>query len=156
MPWLAVSLYPAGGSISITLAYQSAETINHYAAGRPAIIFYIGDYDPAGVLIDVSLERELREHLDDGVDLLFNRIAITAAQIERYDLPSNTRKETDRRAQHVRETVEAEAMPAKILRGLLRTNIESLLPERALAIAKVEEQSAREYFDIVANMKAGA
>ena len=24
--------------------------------------FYIGDYDPAGVLIDVTLERELREH----------------------------------------------------------------------------------------------
>ncbi len=43
-------------------------------------------------------------------------------------------------------------MPASILRDLLRTNIESLLPERALAIAKVEEQSAREYFDLMASM----
>jgi hypothetical protein len=80
---LAVSLYPAGGFSSLTLAYQSAEVINDYSAGRPVVIFYIGDYDPAGV-------------------------------------------------------------------------IESLLPERALAIAKVEEQSAREYFDTMASMRAGA
>lgn len=153
---LAVSLYPAGGFSSITLAYQSAETINHYAAGRPAVIFYIGDYDPAGVLIDVSLERELREHLDARIDLHFDRIAITAEQIERYDLPSKPRKDTDQRSRHIRKTVEAEAMPAKILRDLLRTNIESLSPERALAIAKVEEQSAREYFDAMASMRAGA
>ena len=60
---LAVSLYPAGGFSSITLAYQSAETINVYSAGRQAVIFYIGDYDPAGVLIDVVLERELRQRM---------------------------------------------------------------------------------------------
>ncbi len=149
---LAVSLYPAGGFSSITLAYQSAETINYYAAGRPVVIFYIGDYDPAGVLIDVALERELREHLTPGVDLYFNRIAISPAQIQKFDLPSKPRKETDRRSLHIRETVEAEAMPAGVLRHLLRGNIESLLPERALAVAKVEEQSAREYFDRLAEI----
>ena len=72
--------------------------------------------------------------------------------LSRDDLPSKPRKETDQRSRHIRETVEAEAMPASILRDLLRTNIESLLPERALAIAKVEEQSAREYFDLMASM----
>ncbi|MGC4025329.1 MAG: hypothetical protein QM744_09370 [Mesorhizobium sp.] len=72
---LAVSLYPAGGFSSITLAYQSAETINHYAAG--------------------------------------------------------------------------------ILRNLLRTNIESLLPEHALAVARVEEESARDYFEKLAEISGG-
>ena len=153
---LAVSLYPAGGFSSITLAYQSAETINYYADGRPVVIFYIGDYDPAGVLIDVALERELREHLSAGIDLFFRRIAITPEQIESFDLPTKPRKETDRRALHIRETVEAEAMPAGILRELLRTNIESLLPERALSVAKVEEQSARDYFDRLAEISGGA
>ena len=152
---LAVSLYPAGGFSSLTLAYQSAEVINEFADGRPVVIFYIGDYDPAGVLIDVALEREIRKHLDADVELHFKRIGITAEQIERYDLPSKPRKDTDRRALHIRETVEAEAMPAKILRDLLRTNIESLLPERALAIAKVEEQSAREYFAAISTLKRG-
>lgn len=29
--------------------------------GRLVVIYYIGDYDPAGVLINVTLERELRQ-----------------------------------------------------------------------------------------------
>lgn len=144
---LAVSLYPAGGFSSLTLAYQSAETINYFAEGRPVVIFYIGDYDPAGVLIDVAIERELREHLSPEIDLHFLRLGITPEQIEEMQLPIKPRKETDRRALHIRETVEAEAMPAGILRDLLRANVESLLPERALSIAKVEEQSARAFFD---------
>jgi hypothetical protein len=149
---LAVSLYPAGGFSSITLAYQSAETINHYADGRPVVIFYIGDYDPAGVLIDVALERELRAHLDDGISLDFMRIGITAEQIAEHDLPSKPRKDTDRRALHILETVEAEAMPAAMLRELLRNHVEALLPERALAISKVEEQSAHNYLDRMADL----
>ncbi|WP_375762901.1 hypothetical protein ACE10X_22735 [Bradyrhizobium sp. Pha-3] len=153
---LAVSLYPAGGFSSITLAYQSAEVINHYAGGRPVVIFYIGDYDPAGVLIDVALERELREHLDPSLELHFKRIGITEDQITHYDLPSKPRKATDLRSPHVRDTVEAEAMPAHILRDLLRTNIESLLPERALAVAEVEEQSARSFFEAMASMRGQA
>ncbi|TGN75935.1 hypothetical protein EOW77_0032215 [Bradyrhizobium yuanmingense] len=153
---LAVSLYPAGGFSSITLAYQSAEAINHYARGRPVVIFYIGDYDPAGVLIDIAIERELREHLDPGIDLNFCRIGITAEQIEQYDLPSKPRKEKDRRARHIQETVEAEAMPAAILRQILRENIEGLLPQRAMEIARVEEQSARDYFKAIADLRSRA
>jgi hypothetical protein len=147
---LAVSLYPAGGFSSITLAYQSAETINHYSGGRPAVIFYIGDYDPAGVLIDVALERELREHLDPRISLEFIRIGITAEQIATYDLPQKPRKETDRRSLHISGTVEAEAMPAGILRELLRSRIEALLPARALEVSRVEERSAREWLETLA------
>src|SRR6478752_2796438 len=101
---LSVSLYPAGGFSSITLAYQAAETINYHAAGRPAIILFIGDYDPAGVLIDVAVERELKEHLSADIELRFKRIGITEAQIEKYELPGKPRKEMDRRALNIRET----------------------------------------------------
>jgi hypothetical protein len=151
---LAVSLYPAGGFASLTLAFQAAEVISHYAAGRPVVILYVGDYDPAGVLIDVAIERELRGHLSAGIDLHFLRLAVTPEQIERFDLPGKPRKETDRRALHIRETVEAEAMPAGILRELVRSNIECLLPERALAAAKAEERSARDYLDRLAELTA--
>ncbi|KHJ55132.1 hypothetical protein LA66_00120 [Aureimonas altamirensis] len=153
---LAVSLYPAGGFTSLTLAYQAAETINYFAADKPAVIFYIGDYDPAGVLIDVAIERELRDHLEPGIELSFERIAITPGQIIAFDLPTKPRKETDRRALHIRETVEAEAMPAHMLRLLLRNRIEQLLPPEALSIAKVEEASAREHFDRMAELLGGA
>lgn len=152
---LAVSLYPAGGFVSLTLAYQAAETINHCAAKRPAVIYYIGDYDPAGVLIDVAVERELRHHLDPSIDLYFERIAITEEQIAAHDLPTKPRKDTDRRAPHIRETVEAEAMPAATLRGLLRQRIEALLPAQALRVTQEAERSERRWLGLLADSAEG-
>lgn len=140
---LAVSLYPAGGFASISLAFQAAEYINDEHDGRTVVIYYIGDLDPAGVLIDVALERELRAHLDPSVTLVFSRIGITPEQVEKYDLPTKPRKITDKRSLHITETVEAEAMPAGIMRSILRAEIEALLPERALEVARAAEESEK-------------
>ena len=139
---LAVSLYPAGGFASITFTYEAADFIRQEVEdGKQAHVIYIGDYDPAGVLIDLDLDSKLREFA--GVDLTFHRLAITQDQIAEFDLPTKPRKETDRRAQHVKATVEAEAMPAGILRHLLRGKIELFLPSHALEVARVAEQSER-------------
>ncbi|AKM09316.1 hypothetical protein [Croceicoccus naphthovorans] len=150
---LAVSLYPAGGFTSMTLAYQSAEYIRAYSAGRPAVIFYIGDYDPAGVLIDQDIHQKLIEHLEEDVRIDFRRIAITPEQIHDYDLPTKPRKAGDKRARYIEHTVEAEAMPAHALRKLLADHIESLLPVDAVKTALIEEQSARDYFDVLAGLR---
>jgi hypothetical protein len=147
---LAVSLYPAGGFSSITLAFEAARYVNAVAEGKEVRVFYIGDYDPAGVLIDVALERELRKHLDPRISLTFERLGITAQQIIEYDLPRKPRKATDRRAQHIEQTVEAEAMPASDLRAILRAEIEALLPPDALVVAKVAEESERRYLTLLA------
>jgi hypothetical protein len=138
-----VSLYPCGGFSSITLCYEAAENINDVAGDKPVTIFYVGDFDPAGVLIDVSLERELRQHLRSDVHLDFRRIGITEQQVLDLDLPKNARKATDKRSSHVRYTVEAEAMPAKLMRELVRDHVESLLPEHALEQAKIVEAEDR-------------
>lgn len=152
---LAVSLYPCGGFASITLAYEAAKAINwQWRQGKSCVIFYIGDYDPAGVLIDTALERELREHLDDDVDLEFIRLGVTPEQITYYDLPGKPRKEGDRRALHVKETVEAEAMPAQVLRDLLRDEIEAYLPVDALEVVKVAEESERAWLREMAALRA--
>ena len=140
---LAVSLYPCGGFSSISLAYQAAESINARRDGKPVIILYVGDYDPAGVLIDVALERELRSHLHHDVVMMFHRLGITPEQIAEYDLPGKPRKAGDRRALHISETVEAEALPAGILRRMLRSAIEHLLPDDALVVARAAEESER-------------
>lgn len=154
---LAVTLYPCGGFSSITLAYEAAEHMNAVHAGRLVSILYIGDYDPAGVLIDVSLERELRTHLDADVDLAFERIAITEAQIETYGLPTKPRKDGDRRAREIQAKVEAEAMPAEVLRKLLRSRVEALLPPEALRLARVAEASERKLlWNVAAEMQGGA
>jgi hypothetical protein len=142
---LAVPLYPCGGFSSDTLAYQAAEYINHREVNRQVTIFYIGDYDPAGVLIDRDVERKLRRHLSPDVDMRFVRLAITPEQIERYNLPTKPRKAGDRRAMHVKHTVEAEAMPANLMREMLRDSVESLLPPDALAVAQAAERSEKAF-----------
>jgi hypothetical protein len=148
---LAVSLYPSGGFTSLTLAFEAAESINEAHNGRDVVTSYIGDYDPAGVLIDVAIERELRQHLDPAVNLEFQRIAITEQQIVELDLPTKPRKAGDRRAPHILNTVEAEAMPAGLLRELLRERIEALLPPRALEISRVAEENEQAFLEDLAD-----
>lgn len=148
---LAVSLYPCGGFSSITLAYEAAQHLNEVVGWRDLQIIYIGDFDPAGVLIDKALENELCEHLDEDIPLRFHRIAITEEQIAEHDLSTKPRKPGDRRALHVRETVEAEAMPAAQLRAILRQAVENFLPEHALAVAKAAEESETAAINLVAN-----
>ena len=149
---LAVDLFPCGGFSSLSFIHEAAQQHNASQDTRPLIVLYVGDYDPAGVLIDQSLERELREHLRADIDMDFRRIAINEEQVEQYELPTKPRKEGDKRSQHLTYTVEAEAMPARDLRALLRLHVETLLPENALHVAKVAEQSERRHIAKMAGL----
>lgn len=152
---LAVSLFPCGGFSSLSFVHSAAEEHNGRDDNRPLVVLYVGDYDPAGVLIDQALEREMRRHLDASIHLNFARIGINAEQITSYDLPTKPRKGSDRRSPHVAETVEAEAMPAHVLRHILRERIEQMLPEGALAAAKVAEESERRHIERMARILGG-
>ena len=152
---LAVSLYPCGGFASLSFAHAAAEEHNGNGDTRPLIVLYVGDYDPAGVLIDRALERELRTHLRADIPMDFRRIAINEEQVKEYDLPTKPRKEGDKRSQHIEYTVEAEAMPAHVLRGILRDEVEALLPQNALEVAKVAERSERAHLARMANLLGG-
>ena len=149
---LAVDLYPCGGFSSLSFVHAAAQSHNARHDSKPLVVIYVGDFDPAGVLIDVALKRELREHLRSDIDLDFRRIGINEEQVEVYDLPTKPRKDGDKRSQHVTYSVEAEAMPARDLRYLLRSEVESMLPEGALHTAKVAEQSERQHLRNMAAM----
>ena len=152
---LAVSLYPCGGFASLSFAHAAAEEHNGDSDTRPLIVLYVGDYDPAGVLIDRALERELRTHLRADIPMDFRRIAINEEQVKEHDLPTKPRKEGDKRSQHIEYTVEAEAMPAHVLRGILRDEVEALLPQNAVEVAKVAERSERAHLARMAAMLGG-
>ena len=137
---LAVSLYPAGGFASATLAYEAAIEIDRRKRDR-AVVLYVGDFDPAGVLIDQSIESELRSHL--ATPLEFHRLAVNSHQIAELDLPTKPRKATDRRRMDICATVEAEAVPAGIMRQLVRNAVEAYLPAGALDATKAAEESER-------------
>ena len=153
---LAVSLFPCGGFSSLSFIHSAAEQHNASNDDRPLQVFYIGDYDAAGVLIDVSLQKELREHLRPDIELRFERIGINVDQIEEFNLPTKPRKELDKRSLHIDCSVEAESMPARILRSILRSKVEALLPFDALNVAKVAEQSERQHLVFMANMLGGS
>ena len=140
---LAVPLYPCGGFASLTLTYEAAEHIRKVANGRAVQIVFIGDYDPAGVLIDERMMDELTHHLPD-FDIEEERIAITKEQADSGVLPSKPRNAKDARRPEIERTIEAEAMEARELRRLLTDAVERLLPPWTLAAAKVVEESERE------------
>ena len=137
---LGVSLFPCGGFSSATFAWQAAQSYGMYERVH---VIYVGDFDPAGVLIDVALGRELRTHTDTPVH--FERIAINESQIQQYDLPAKPRKKTEKRVPGIVETVEAEAMPAPILRSLVRDAIERHLKPDALQYAQSMEEEGRKF-----------
>ena len=123
---LGVDLYPAGDFASDTFVYEAAQEIEYI--GKPTVLLYLGDYDPAGLLIDQDIIRKLREHLPDQ-DVELRRLAITAEQIEQYNLPTKPRKAGDRRRLDIEDTVEAEALPAGTLREMLRDAVDEYLPD---------------------------
>ena len=140
---LAVSLYPSGGFASLTLCYEAAMTMNYY--GRPVVVLYIGDYDASGTMIDASIERELREHLE--VDLEFRRLAVNESQIDTLGLPTRPPKPSEKRRGPSR-TVEAEAIAPSIMREIVRDAVESYLPPGQLHAVKVAEEAERQALEM--------
>ena len=148
-----VDLYPASGFSSSTFVHDAAEEIVE-AEKQNCVILYIGDYDPAGALIDLDIESKMRKYLDamgwQG-DLLFDRVAINAEQIADHNLPTKPRKASEKRRPDIMYTVEAETLPAGILRGLVRERIERLMPSNVLLILKEAERIERK--DIAARLR---
>ena len=145
-----VSLYPSSGFTSLTLAYEASRRIKSYVDPDKTIhVIYVGDYDPAGLLIPESVENELATHLEDYV-LDFQRIAITEEQIRDMNLPTKPRKESDRRRPDVQETVEAEAMPAGVMRNLVGSEIDKYLPKKVLERAERADMRERRSLRVVA------
>jgi len=135
-----VEVWVSGGFASLTLAYEAAANINHAATDRPVKILYIGDLDPAGVLIDRKIEAELRRHLPDA-DIAFRRLGITREQADLMRLPTKPAK--DRRGGFQGDTVEAEAMPAGLLRRILCNAIEGYIDPHEAAALEAAEASER-------------
>ena len=138
-----VPLFPSGGFASLSFLYQAAEHIQE--AGRAnAVILYVGDYDQAGVLIDRSIEKDLRGFLEDWPGkLTFRRLAVNDDQIDRMGLPTRPPKASDTRSPEVRRAVEAEAIPAPAMRAIVASALQGLIPERVLTVSREVEKQER-------------
>ena len=134
---------PSSGFSSLSFTYQAATHIQDSERAN-AVILYVGDYDQAGVLIDKAIESRLRDFLAawDG-ELTFHRLAVNDDQIDRMGLPTRPPKGSDTRSPEVTRAVEAEAIPAPAMRGIMSSSLQELIPERVLTVQRLVEKQER-------------
>ena len=140
-----VALHPLRGYSSITFAHAIAEDWKR--SGKNIYAYYIGDYDPSGM----DLERSVRETITryaDGVTFHWKRLAVLAEHFGEFDIIPLAPKKRDTRykkfiAAHGEKCAEVEAVPANVLRQLVREAIESHIPQQEWARLKALENLER-------------
>jgi hypothetical protein len=131
-----MNLAEAAGFQSITAAVSLIERAK--AAGKPARVFYVSDFDPAGDRMPVAVARQVEFNLQrfGPADVALTPLALTEEQVATYDLPRIPIKDADLRranfeAKHGEGAVELDAL-------------EALHPGTFAALVS---QAAQQYFD---------
>jgi hypothetical protein len=112
-------LYLPTGEMSDTLIYRIAATAA--ADGRPMVVAYFADCDPAGHQMILSVGRKLqalKELLPGMPDFAAYRAALTPAQVGEYGLPSTPLKDTEKRADKWRQAMGVEQTEIDALAAL--------------------------------------
>lgn len=112
------NLVTAAGFQSITAAVNLIERARRF--NKPARIFYISDFDPAGDKMPIAVARQVEywiRRFNLSLDIALTPIALTAEQVAQYRLPRIPIKETDNRrakfeAKYGEGAVELDALEA--------------------------------------------
>ncbi len=129
------------GYSSETFAYSVAEGVA--ATTKTTFVYQLGDHDPSGVDAWRSFEEKVRG-FGLGGDAVFERLAVTPAQIELYNLPTRPTKSTDTRSRgFTGESVEVDAIPAPALRRIVEEAITQHINPTALDLTSRVEQQER-------------
>ena len=146
-----VPLMISRGYSSETFLHDTAEEIN--AIGKESVIYQLGDHDPSGVDAWRDIQRKLLGFVDPGINLVFERIAVTPEQIVSMSLPTRPTKQSDSRAaKFAGESVEVDAIPSTTLRRLVREAIEQWIDPEQLRIARIAEESERKALELNASL----
>lgn len=144
-----VPLMISRGFSSETFLYETAEDINY--DNKPTVIYQIGDHDPSGVAAWDDIQNKLRNFVDNDIDVEFERIAVTPAQIDDLNLPTRPTKQSDTRAaKFAGDSVEVDAIASTTLRQLVREAIERWINPEALRLTRIAEASEREVLHRIA------
>lgn len=141
-----LDLYVTRGFSSVTYLQEAADSIE--ADGRPTYIYLLTDLDPSGLAIAESVKRELINRAAMNPPEV-ERIAVTRRQVDFFRLPTRPTKQTDARAQafidqHGTGSVELDALPPDVLRGLVRARVEAHMDLQRLEVLKLAEREERE------------
>ncbi len=124
-----VTLRPMGGQPSIPYKWEAAKDLERAARdyGKPVVILYFGDLDPAGETISEVIERDISAWCN--VSFEFVRCGLTEEQVTRYNVPENI----DHPGAY-----QWEALTDEGARDIITENINQYL--RHDAIEQIEEQ----------------
>ena len=142
-----VPLMVCKGYSSLSYLHAAAEDME--AQGKPAYLYYFGDFDPSGMDITRNVEARLREFAPVA-EIHFERVAVTAEQIETLHLPTRPTKTSDSRSKGFSgESVEVDAIEPKELRRILRTCITRHLSQEAIDANERTQQLELESLETV-------
>lgn len=139
------SLRPYGVTLNVGRGYDSwsslYEAAGRYGEGAGVTILYFGDFDPSGEDMVRSLEERLGFW---DCRPIIDKIAITAEDIERHDLPPNPAKLSDSRsdgfiARHGDNCVELDALPPEVLSEMIKQEVEANMDLDILDETREEE-----------------
>jgi hypothetical protein len=133
----AANLVTAVGYQSISGVIALLNRLSALPHGKPARIFYISDFDPAGDSMPAAVARVIEFYLDrcaSGAEVKLTPLALTEAQVKEYDLPPIPTKDSDLRAEsfknrrNVSGATELDALEA-LHPGELRRIVEQALAQ---------------------------
>jgi hypothetical protein len=98
-------------------------------------VLYLGDWDYSGGKIEANTRRVLERTI--GRDLVWDRLALTREQVDRYELTIIDKY--DRRTKTTHPSVETEALSQSVIVQTVRDRLTALLPEPLAAVHEREE-----------------
>ncbi len=126
---------------------------------RPYYVYYLGDFDRSGRDAAKSLEEKLTRFADDeGIEVVFENIAVTLDQIRVLGLPTRPHKRNspaDRAWPHA-YACELDAIPPDNIRELVEQAISVHVDQDELDILKVAEESERDLLRALGRREAAA
>ena len=143
-------LDPYGVTLNVGRGYDGWDSIRNaakrFGAGTGADVLYFGDFDPSGEDMVRSL-RERLAHFECFPEV--PKCALTAEDVDRYDLPPDFAKTTDTRhakfvARYGDVAVELDALPMEVLREQIEEEVKARMDLDSLAAVREEEQVERE------------
>lgn len=158
-----VSVYSTGGFSSVTVTWEVAQRIA--ARDKPTYFLHVGDFDPSGESIFTAMSQDIGSFIASEIGGYYNsvtgevkrdedgrppffipkRVALTADQVEEFDLPTAPAKVSDSRsAAWVGETTQAEAMPPTLLEEVVKGALDELTDEGALDALVERERDDKE------------
>jgi hypothetical protein len=119
----SIPVYSSGGFDSLTAKKRLSDRICNI--GKPAVVLHLGDFDPSGQSIFDAVAADVAAFVAADrpwatVTVDFHRVALTAGQVHRYDLPTAAAKATDSRTKTWEGgTCQLEALPPNVIADIL-------------------------------------